>query len=856
MPNSILLSRSPRSGNALFSALLILAVVAAMLAGLLESSIESSTTAIRRVDRFESKRTASSVNRLAAQSFWSGYEAMLPEGREPRVSELRTYLSGVGIVDQAAAANIVPVDVVDRLGLAQDDTGRLVLGTAVVQSVRVHREDQVRATLLFVTTTAIAEDGGEAITQTMTDVFSMSAPAWSGLNFTLLASNINCIMCHTKVDDTRRVYGTGGIADEGEPVKARIGSIESFQIRHDPDSTIAGTLYLGGAAIDEDGNDISDWGAFSLRAAEFDEEGGVAQDPFGLMNMVNLDPGDVGAPVPFQNLYTNYLDQDDPVDGAMPDTFPLPFLDDGGIDPLTHAQGLAGEGNRIIDDLEFSTTTDSFKGSITGGAIGLSPLGNVVTTRGTADSLALGTEASLGAVTAGNVMLTGTPGAPIQIDGRVAIDGDLIISGPIVGEGSLWVRGNIYVRGDLEYGDAIVSGERQYGRGSNGTANALGLTAGGNVVMGDMYRPSWGEGSAVDGTSSGSWNFTLEQAAIFNRREWVKTQPELPGKAVRTATGTKVTRRQLFQRVDRTYMKDIKERRDTGRTTTVPVMANVQVGTREEPIYEWVTVPPTKPPPYGQATTIRVDTGRTREVPVYERQQVGTRENPIMEWVVTGQREVTVTDSVPFSPARYEDVETTIYEMVAPLYANADYMGDSYVARYYGFGEGDPVPIPNADGYFDPDKDHWVAPERVEGWNENGLTLADPNDPNDPFLYPDGKPTPVITTLEPTASWMDKSVLRELITDSLDARDADEPFKVDATVYSANSIFGVVPNSPSEGTNGKLRVNGALLAADIGLLGPSGTEINYDPRGRDVLEILDENELTLRLVGTLPAPLQ
>ncbi len=840
----------------MLSSLLMLSVVAALLAGLLETSLDTSTSAIRRVDRFGSKRTASSVNRLAAQSFWSGYEATLPEGRDPRVSELRAYLTARGITDQATAATIVPMEVSDQLGLAQDTLGRWVLGTSVVDSVRVHREDQARATLLYVTSTAIAQVGGDEITQTLTDVFSMTAPEWEGLDFTLLANNINCIMCHTKVDDARRVYGSGDLADYDGAIRARIGSIESFQIRHDPDSTIAGTLYLGGEAIDDDGEAIADWSSYSLRAAEMNEQGSVAEDPFGLLNMVNLDPGDPSAPVPFQNLYTNYLDDDEPVDGAMPDTFPLPFLDDGGIDPITLAQDLTGEGNRVIDDLEFATTTDNFTGSISGGAIGLSPLGSVVTTRVTADGLALGTESSLGGVTAGNVILTGTPGAPIEIDGRVAIDGDLIISGPIVGEGSLWVRGNIYVRGDLEYADAIVSGERQFGRASDGRANALGLTAGGNVVMGDIYRPSWGAGAAVDGTSSGSWNFTLEQAAIFNRREWVKTQPQLPGKAVYTATGTEITQRQLYQRVESSHMEDVGEWQDTGTTRTVPIMENVQTGTREEPIYETITIPATKPPPYGQDTTQVVDTGRTREVPVYEWQQVGTREEPIREWVITGQREVTTSNWAPYSPARYEEVERTIYEWVTPMYDNPDYSGDNYVARYYGFGEGDPVPIPDGDGYFDPSKDHWVAPERVEGWSSDGISLADPSDPNDPFLKPAGRPAPVIATLEPTASWIDEALLRELITNNLTTRDATEAFKVDATVYSANSIFGVVPNSPAEGTNGKLRVQGALLAADIGLLGPNGTEINYDPRGREVLEILDESKLALRLIGTLPAPLQ
>lgn len=847
--------RRARTGNVLFASLLLLALVATMLAGLLDSTVDTSNVAVQRVDRYEGKRAAGSVNRMAAQTLWTGYESTITAGGSIRVSDLRDYLDALGIVNQAGVTP-VPIEYAAALGLPQNGDGELVLGDAVVESVRVHREDDARQTMLFVTATAQTSKNGNDIRETFTDVFSFEAPPWDGLDFALLANNINCIMCHTHVDDARRVYPGGDLVDDDGVRRARIGSIESFQIRHDPDSTIAGTLYLGGDAVDENGDPISDWSAFSLQGADLDADGSVAADAFGDMIWNDLNPADAVSPAPFENLYTNYLDLPEAVDGELPDTFPVPFLDDGGVDPVTRVETPGGASNRIVDDNEFATATENFTGAITGGAVGVSPPGNVVGTATSAGLLELGTQPGLGSVTAGNVILTGTDLDPIQIDGKVAIDGDLIISGPIEGEGSLWVRGNIYIRGDLEYNDAVVAGERQFGLASNGQPNALGLTAGGNVVMGDPYRAAWGEGPAVDGTESGSWNFTLEQAAIFNRREWIKTQPTLPGESEYVQTGTEWVDEEQFQAVESIVMDDVTEKQPTGNMIPQDVWDWVQVGTEMVPEMETVVIPPTKPPPYGTSTTVEQPTGNMIESPIMEYQVVDTIMVAEMETVVVGQTPRTVTNYVPYDPPQILSVEKPIMEWVTPQHANPDYMGSDFTPRYYALGEGDPVPIQNADGYFDPDKDLWIAPERVEDWSDPSLTLADPSDPADPYLYPAAGTNAVIETIEPTDSWIDPDVLRGLITDTLDARNGSESLKIDATVYSANSIFGVVPNSPDEGTNGELRVQGALLAADVGLLGPGGTEILYDPRGKLVLDIRDEASLGLRLVGTLPAPLQ
>jgi Tfp pilus assembly protein PilX len=73
----------------------------------------------------------------------------------------------------------------------------------------------------------------------------------------------------------------------------------------------------------------------------------------------------------------------------------------------------------------------------------------------------------------GNVILTGTPGNCIQLNGPMVVDGDLIIRGCVEGEGSLYAGGNVYVPDSVTYNDA-----------SN---DKLAFAAGGNIIIGD-YR--------------------------------------------------------------------------------------------------------------------------------------------------------------------------------------------------------------------------------------------------------------------------------------------------------------------------------------------------------------------------------
>ena len=716
---------SSSQGSALAPALMMLLIVTTGAAAFLKTTVAGSERNLDRTDRFEARRSGTSVNRLAAQSVWGGYMRNIG-GEEASMTGLRTYLDAQGILDQSQAQTVIQSERIDEIELPKNKAGEYILGTTEILSVHLHRIDLPRETQIVVVTEARERRGFATAStnavETVTEVFSLEPALWDGLGFALLANNINCIMCHATVDDVRRTFTSAGFADAGIAEGVRAGSLESLQLRENPASQIAGTLFLGGDATNRDGTLIGDWEELSLLGGSYSDEGELNLDLFGDPVFGHLDPANLDASAADQNLYTNYLDGREQVGGPLPDSFPLPFRDDGGTGS---ANGIAaaGAGNRLVDDAEFAATTSSFQGGISGGAIGVVQIGDEVTTSAEAAQLVAGNEAALGALTRANVVLTGTPDEPIRIEGNVAIDGDLIISGPVHGSGALWVRGNVFVRSDLTYNDVVTENGREFGLNDEGTLNALGLTAGGNIVMGDPYRGRKNRGGTVDGTDAGAWNFTMMEIASFNGREWLKTQAELPGETVNGST---------------------------------------------------------------------------------------------------------------------------------PMHPNPGYRGDDYLARFYTFSEGDLVPIQNKEGFLDPASGQWIIAEHVNGWRMDELTLADVSDPTDATLYPAGRAASVVQPLMPTADWIKEDVMRDLVQNGLKERDADDWFTVDAGLYSANSIFGVVSNQPEFGTNGRLRVHGSILAADLGLLGPRGTEVLYDPRSQALLDIRDESEISLRLLGALP----
>jgi hypothetical protein len=189
-------------------------------------------------------------------------------------------------------------------------------------------------------------------------------------------------------------------------------------------------------------------------------------------------------------------------------------------------------GNRMVDPSEFHALAESFEGAVSGGTIFVADgPGAIDTNSELAAALASGNRASLPSGTVGSTILVGTEDDPILLDGDVVLQGDLVIQGWVKGRGSLVATGNVYVPADLQYVDGTVgtgpNATRTFGVAPDGTENALGLAAGGNILIGNFYRKG---NKLVTGFESGAFTFVLSEIGIFNRGEWAKSLPMLPTK--------------------------------------------------------------------------------------------------------------------------------------------------------------------------------------------------------------------------------------------------------------------------------------------------------------------------------------
>ncbi len=559
-------ARRRRRGVAMIPTLLVVAGLSIFALALLTAGLSAKRTVNHQADDYKLSSSVESVAALATEVLWSGY-LNTQGGAAGSIDSFRFYLTGLGIEDSGVGGAPDPKDGVSLLNLSKlpKKDGKFEFNDVVVDTVQVVRRDVGDSTQLYLTVSAQTNRGGGLVNPVLNRavqlVYTVEPEEFAGFEFAMLANNINCIFCHTNVDSVDRYFNTDPAKwDTFERVK--VGSLETLMIRHnldgnwwfvndaDADSFVAGTVYARGTLTDHDGLPIADFSDLSFLGYRFDDTTGLLiEDAWGDLETTPFVPaGD--PPDALENLYLGYPEAyNDMVDGNLPVGFPAPIPDDGGIDPLTGLPDNTGADNKVVDDNEFYAASLKAEGAITAGIITLVPDGqDIDTVAEYAAALTVGNTPSVQQTVDGNLILTGTATNPITIDGTVAVDGDLIINGYVKGEGSLIVRGNVYVPTDLEYLDGKVvlatddpdnpTGPRTFGVAQDGTKNALGLAAGGNMLIGDYLTPSTlqpdgssvvpGKFDYVTGDIDDDWTFSLAEMAIFNRAEWAKTQPTLP----------------------------------------------------------------------------------------------------------------------------------------------------------------------------------------------------------------------------------------------------------------------------------------------------------------------------------------
>jgi len=826
-----------RRGSALFAIAPAIVLIMALLMAVVGSVTSSSQSSEQDYAVLDAESAARAVVSLAIEDVWSDFDAGI-DLATAQPWDFQLFLQSQGLPDQTGIDPPVGVDISGRLALPLDAGGRPTFAGAVVEEVTAYRLDSWDSTALVVDATIAIErgrgDSSRTIRHAVQEVFTVAPPDWEGLDYALLATNINCILCHTTIDSADRFYNQDPTL-RGEFDGVKLGTIESLHFRADPDSSIAGSIYVGGEAMEGDGDLISDWAKFKLKSREFDAEGKLIEDAWGGLTPTNLQRPDPDDSSVVPNLF---LGEEALAEGFLPTSFPSPFPDNGGYDHETNTVLTEQAHNRIVDDEEFMSTVGGSFGKMSGGKMTVLEKGDKIDNPGRLNVARKGWEDTLEGVVSGNVYLKGEKDNPIVLNGDIAIDGDVVISGYVKGLGTIRARGNVYIPSDLVYADGSQGESRIYGKGADGTPNNLAIAAGGNIMVGDYYRPAWGKGTPATGAKDGSFNFVMDEVAIFNRMEWIKTQPTLPGKAVKTQVGTKVVVKDELQWVQYDAVDPIYTWVNTGKIIKQPIYKDVYTTTGVAP--------------YQVTTKTTIVTGYKD---VAETKQV-----------VTGYKNVTKSKQV--KTGKKLEVVEPVYAMVAPQYPNELYAGADYRARYYSFNAdykvgngakartGQSFPIFNKGGYFDPVKGHWMSDERAAKWDDTKLSYANPANRKDPFLYnADGSVKAIVSSLSPSQGWIAPAQMQALITLELGERpDRKDPLEVNATLYSANAIMGVVGNLGTDMTDGKLHVNGGLVAADIGLLAPNGTQINFDGRGAERLSITSDQGLTIRRSATLPRP--
>ncbi len=516
-----------RRGSALLMALIMLTSMAMLTMCMLSAGMSGSQIGSKQDDDYRLRSAAESTGNLAIENLWSGY-LRANGGGAGDIGSFRGFLASEGILAGANSGFGKSISMLQRLPMPHSQG----IDSALIDDLSLVRRDRGLSTELFFTVSASSRRGeGHAhggTKRTMQLVYSIQPASFEGFDYAILTRNVNCIFCHTKIDTTERAFNTDPALYDTF-ARAKVGTLESMEIRNDgkngitdqdADTLLAGTLYIRGSAYTGSasgatGVPITDWKLQSMISSTFDAEGQLTTDNLGNLVPNFFTPGDLAAPM--ENLYLNYpLDTAHMVDGVLPADFPPPFPDDGGLDPVTGVATSAGASNKIVDANEFYAATQKAEGTVSGGAIYVSGPGATINSDALFKSASsIGNTASLGPVTHGNVILSGTTASPIVINGTVAIEGDVVLQGVIKGKGVILAKGNMYMPTSVTYADGkkylpkdlpgMPSGPRTFGVAQDGTLNEVAYASGGNLMIGDYLSPSAiGGSSGSSGSSNGN----------------------------------------------------------------------------------------------------------------------------------------------------------------------------------------------------------------------------------------------------------------------------------------------------------------------------------------------------------------
>jgi hypothetical protein len=511
LPSRLGAPRARRRGVAVLGVIVGALVVAGVALGLLTYALWDDDAGLDRSDARELESAARGVVAVALAELWDPLEHA-HTGRDLTLGDVRAHLDAHGLHDGGPV-----LDLLGRVRLAgTDDDPRF--GRSLVRELGVTRRDQGSRTYLDVAATcacAALEPDEEPETFTLVEHFELVARPFAGLSFALLATDLSSVFDHMTVDSAPRWHNRDA-ERRGSFERVRVGALETLRLRTSTgDSTIAGTLYLGGGGVNAAGAPIVDWGRIDLDGVRLDGLGRLVEaeeraagEAYALRER-NLLAADLEQPERFENLYLGYADPRRQFDGPLPARFPDVFPD--------------ADRDGLVDDGEFELDRARYDGRVSASLVRVVEAGErVADERALLDLFVRSNREEVAGCVAGSLVLVGTPERPIEIEGDLLVDGDLVISGFVRGVGRIVARGNVHVPSDIVLLDgSTTAAGRTFGVGADGLPNGLGLVAAGALLVGDVFGPGH-----VD--EHGGARAVELALAEFNRRAWLRAQEFLP----------------------------------------------------------------------------------------------------------------------------------------------------------------------------------------------------------------------------------------------------------------------------------------------------------------------------------------
>ncbi|RME30796.1 MAG: hypothetical protein D6800_01470, partial [Candidatus Zixiibacteriota bacterium] len=281
-----------QKGSALLVALMLMVLLSVIGVQMHNDASDELTVAGNSWDATSAFYAAEAGQAIAQSLLWKDYinfSSVSPFKQAGKVGNRQTYqyfLDNMGIYDgqeTELAANM-------EIGYGQR-----------INSVVVRRSDVGALTELVVTSTGTGPDNSA---QRISAVYQAEGEAFKGFDFAVLSNNINCIFCHTTIDNVDRYYNTEDSL-KGTFDRVKVASLESMLLRTgSADSHIGGTLYTRGVVMDKSGNIINDLSPSGkgIDGYKFDTTGKI-QEPLTTTPLVAAAGN---PPPPMENLYLNY----------------------------------------------------------------------------------------------------------------------------------------------------------------------------------------------------------------------------------------------------------------------------------------------------------------------------------------------------------------------------------------------------------------------------------------------------------------------------------------------------------------------------------------------------------------------